>query len=280
MRSAFSYYGGKSRLANKIIEFIPNHISYIEPFCGAASVLFGKNFINHSNYVEVLNDNNSYLINFYKVLIDKKEQLIVRLENTPYSREIFYESKEIWRNQKDYNDIDLAWSFFTHIEQAFGSKLNAGWGISRNYATNKSFHNKVIELNSIVDRLKNVYIENLDALDCINKWDIEGGFFYVDPPYVGTDCGHYSGYKEENFKELIYTLKHCKSSFILSSYENELLPNSWKKEYIEHECIINKKRIEDTKRLEVLSYVDRSKLIKSPKTKEYAKRFGELIRKV
>lgn len=280
MRSAFSYYGGKSKLATKIIPFIPNHNAYIEPFCGAASVLFAKEIINNNNYVEVINDKNGYLINFFRVLRNNKNDLIDKLKLTLYSRDEYYLAKEIWKNQDKYSDLDRAWSFFTHIEQSFASKLNAGWGISRNTSQSCAWNNKINNLDKIIERIKTIHIENLDAIECINKWDTEGGFLYLDPPYIDTDCGHYSDYTHAQYKELIYILKHCKSSFILSSYDNEYLPAKWKKEYFDHKCLTNNVNFQERERerIELICIVDRSKNIKNLKIKNYSQKFGEIIR--
>ena len=48
-------------------------------------------------------------------------------------------------------------------------------------------------------------------------------FHYCDPPYVGANQGHYGGYTQEHFNELLNTLSRIKGKFILSSYQNEEL---------------------------------------------------------
>lgn len=48
-------------------------------------------------------------------------------------------------------------------------------------------------------------------------------FHYIDPPYVGANQGHYGGYTQEHFEELLITLSQCKGKFLLSSYHNEAL---------------------------------------------------------
>ena len=62
MKTPISYYGGKQRLASTIIKLIPDHNLYCEPFCGGAAVFFQKEKSN----VEVINDTNKLLINFYR----------------------------------------------------------------------------------------------------------------------------------------------------------------------------------------------------------------------
>src|SRR5690606_23960632 len=53
--------------------------------------------------------------------------------------------------------------------------------------------------------------------------DGKAAFFYCDPPYVGSDCGHYDGYSQEDFEALLKTLSRIKGRFLLSSYPNPAL---------------------------------------------------------
>jgi len=58
------WIGGKRRLAKTILPLFPEHRCYVEPFAGAAALLFAK----EESSVEVLNDINGELINLYRVL--------------------------------------------------------------------------------------------------------------------------------------------------------------------------------------------------------------------
>ena len=70
MNSPISYIGGKSRLAETIIKMMPQHESYCEVFAGAAWVFFRK---EPSKY-ETINDLDSDLITFYRVLQNHLEE--------------------------------------------------------------------------------------------------------------------------------------------------------------------------------------------------------------
>jgi len=64
----------------------------------------------------------------------------------------------------------------------------------------------------------NVQLECADALYVIQSRDTINTFFYCDPPYYNSDCGHYNRYSEEDYENLLKLLAGIKGKFILSSY--------------------------------------------------------------
>ena len=63
IRSPFPWFGGKGNLKikNKLLELIPPHSRYIEPFASGASVLLSKT----ESEVEVYNDVNRGVVNLF-----------------------------------------------------------------------------------------------------------------------------------------------------------------------------------------------------------------------
>jgi DNA adenine methylase len=72
-------------------------------------------------------------------------------------------------------------------------------------------------------RLQRTQIECRDALRIIRSRDAHDSFFYCDPPYVGTDQGHYDGYTQEDFDALLKTLEAVDGRFLLSSFRDRSL---------------------------------------------------------
>ncbi len=103
----FPWLGGKTALAPRIIPYFPPHTLYVEPFGGAANVLLNKKPAK----VEVYNDANSMLVNFFQVLRDddRKAALMRKLECTLYAREEYALALELL---EDDDPVTRAWAFF------------------------------------------------------------------------------------------------------------------------------------------------------------------------
>ena len=68
MRTPITYYGGKQNLSERIVSMMPRHKIYCEPFFGGGAVFFAKPKAG----IEVINDKNDLLINFFKVCQSSK----------------------------------------------------------------------------------------------------------------------------------------------------------------------------------------------------------------
>ena len=229
MKPAFSYYGGKQRMAPKILPLIPKHTVYVEPFAGGAAVFFAKPWpgvTNTDNYREVLNDLDGRIVNFYKVLRDNPDALIRACCLTPYARE---EHTKIARQAVE-DDTEMARRWFVDIQQSFANKSRGGWGTGcygRNLAA--TWQGKCARLYACAERLHSVHIEHDDALKVIERWDSPQTFFYCDPPYPGADQGHYKGYSQQDLDALVSALDNAQGSFLLSCYANASPPSDWER---------------------------------------------------
>lgn len=268
MKPLISYYGGKQRIASKILPYFPSHTVYVEPFAGGSALLFAKPkpiVSNSRHYREVLNDKNDLLINLYRVAIEKREELELKIQATLYSQSDHRKATKITKNPTDYDDVSKAWAFYTNINQSFSGTLNSGWGTgvySENLAL--TWHNKKLQLPEILDRLKDVHIACEDAIRCIQRWDSPQTLFYCDPPYPNTEQGHYSGYTIDDFKLLCDTLDNIQGSYVLSNYPQKIEPQS-AQQRIEIEATMSAELMRkeddkqvDKKRTEVLWVCNRS----------------------
>jgi DNA adenine methylase len=221
MKTPITYYGGKQKLVNVILPLIPKHNLYCEPFCGGAAVFWAK----EKSYVEVINDMNGHVINFYRVMKNDFAILKYLISSTPHSRKVHREAEFILKNAEHFSDVKRAWAFWVQTNMSFGSRMFGGYAYERKSdKTIKRTVNKKLQFNkSLKSRLDLVDIECNDALTVIKGRDSEDTFFYVDPPYYNSDCGHYKGYTLEDYKGLLNALSSIKGKFLLSSYPSEIL---------------------------------------------------------
>jgi DNA adenine methylase len=78
----------------------------------------------------------------------------------------------------------------------------------------------------ITKRLKQLTVENLNAIDVIKKYDSPTTFFYVDPPYYEKEHYYTQAFGKHEHEELAQCLNTIQGEFALSYYDFEEL-NDW-----------------------------------------------------
>ena len=232
MKPPFSYYGGKQRLAKRIVKLLPPHTVYVEPYCGSGAVYFKKGLPpspNSSYYREVLNDTNGLIINFFRVMQNSalQTQLIERLQWTIYSQDDFRLAQKLCKNPSS-DVIEMAWAWFCNINWGVSHRDKSGFGYAVLSAESATTHyNAVDRLKAYKNRLQRTTVFNEDALRVIERFDSPQTVFYIDPPYPDTNQGAYGGFTQQDFEDLITVLKTCKGSIVLSCYDNKIIPSDW-----------------------------------------------------
>src|ERR1017187_50405 len=178
MVGPLSYIGGKNRLATKIISMLPEHITYVEPFAGGAQVLFHKPPSN----VEVLNDLDFDIVNFFRVCQWHSEELIRSLRYCLVSRKL-HESY-LATNPATLTDIQRAARFVYLQKNSFGGlilKQKFHYGVTQPSNYNLERIPEIIE--QAHRRLARVQIESLPYEQVLERYDRPTTVFYLDPPY-------------------------------------------------------------------------------------------------
>lgn len=221
MKTPISYYGGKQKLAATILKLIPTHTLYCEPFIGGAAIFFAK----EPSKVEVINDVNKELVNFYKTVQNDFVGLEKHIRITLHSRDLHRKANVIYGNPDMFSEIQRAWAVWVMSTQSFASMLDGSWGydIAKNTTTLKISNKRASFTEDYAIRLQNVQIECTDALRIIKARDTKDAFFYCDPPYYNSDMGHYDGYSIEDYEGLLKCLSKVKGKFLLSSYPSPIL---------------------------------------------------------
>src|ERR1022692_3679397 len=117
MIGPLSYIGGKNRLAAHIISLIPPHKTYVEAFAGGAQVFFHK----QPSRVEVLNDLDGEIVNFFRICREHYEELLRYFHFWVVSRQMFDLLKAT--DPATLTDIQRAARFMYLLKGSFASLI-------------------------------------------------------------------------------------------------------------------------------------------------------------
>ncbi|MCB9450159.1 MAG: DNA adenine methylase [Anaerolineaceae bacterium] len=222
MRSPIKWAGGKSRLRNQIINILPEHTCYVEPFCGAAWVLFGK----QPSPVEIINDIDGELINFFRVIKQRPEDFIHSFDLELISRQQYNDLAAL--NPENLNEIERAHRFYYLIMAGWGGELH--YPRFQTSITDGGHGNRLIgaiktlrqRIEPVHQRLSTIIIENLDWRECITRYDRPGVVMYIDPPYPGNGVNYAHNIRDwAEHEAMADVLAGTQSRWILSSYDTE-----------------------------------------------------------
>ena len=224
------WHGGKSYLASRIIEMMPSHVHYVEPFFGGGAVLFKKPVDLIEGHSEVINDLYGELITFWRVVQSAElfSEFERRISLTPFAKPVW----ELATQSKARDPIDVACNFFIRYRQS-------RQGLGRDFATmsrtrtRRGMNEQVSSWLSAIDgladaheRLSRVVIFCDDAASLISREDDQDTFFYCDPPYVSStrivDDAYSHEMTDEQHGRLLDTLGGISGRFLLSGYPNAL----------------------------------------------------------
>jgi len=184
-------------------------------------VFFTKDASPH----ELVNDINSLVVNFFRVLRDRTEEFQFTLEATPWSREEYDRSHELTGD-----DLEDARRFVTRVWQAHASDLakKTGWKNrgSKQRARGMSIRWQRVpaELAEIAYRLKDAEIENRPAIEVIRRFPTKDTLIYADPPYLmetRTQKLYSSEMTPDDHLEMLDALVAHPGPVVISGYESD-----------------------------------------------------------
>ena len=204
------YIGGKNRLATEIISLLPEHTTYVEPFAGGAQVLFHK----QPSRVEVINDLDFDIVNFFRVCQLHSEELVRYLRFTLVSRA--WHSLYAAEDADSLTDVQRAARFFYLQKNSFGGLVleqKFHYGVTHPSNYNPERIPEILEKTH--QRLQRVQIESLPYEQVLQKYDRPTTLFYVDPPYFGRRLYRHN-LGAEDFVILAEHLRKLRGNFVLS----------------------------------------------------------------
>lgn len=236
IHSPFRYAGGKYYARKLILDCIPSHTAYCEPFAGGGSIFFAKPKVAHN----VLNDMDQDLVLVYRTLRDYPEDLIAFLQTTIYpSKDSHIHYKNVFEPQ---TDIETAgrWYYLNRISYSgIMKKQNCFWGYGDKFSMRPENWPKAIRAASA--KLQSVAITNADFETSIDQAP-DGSFLFVDPPYFNADQdkfytvafdkadhGRLSDTLQRNSKRLSFLLTYddCAAIRALYGWSKEVDAKEW-----------------------------------------------------
>lgn len=210
MRGPLAYIGGKRAIAKKIIEIFPEHTTYVEAFAGGAQVFFRK----ERSEVEVLNDLDGEIVNFYRVCQQHYEELIRYFRFVVIGREWHELLKAT--DPKSLTDIQRAARFLYLLKNCFaGLVRNLNYKCSVTQAPSFNLERLPETIEDAHKRLQRVQIESLPYEDILKRFDRPTTLFYLDPPYYGRKLYNYN-LEPDDFRKMAELLAKLQGKFVLS----------------------------------------------------------------
>lgn len=224
MKAIMKYPGSKWRLAKWIINYFPEHHSYLEPFWGSGAIFFNKPRSN----IETVNDLDGNVVNLFEWIKRNPERLAHEIYFTPYSRKVY---EDAFATEPE-DSLERAVNFYIRLQMGHGFRINGekvGWkndvqGRERAYAAKDwcELPNRIIET---AERLRGVQIECMPAVELIKRFNYSNVLIYADPPYMlGTRHGKQYRFEmdDQDHEELLDVLLAHKGPVLLSGYDSPL----------------------------------------------------------
>jgi len=247
INSPFRYAGGKFYARKLIIEQIPLHSNYIEPFAGGGSIFFAKSKVQ-DNW---LNDKDDELINTYLFIRDKPEELIKSLEGIKAKKELHHYYKNEFK-PKSPLERAKRWYYLNRTSYSgIMNMKNCYWGYGEKYSMRPENWGRNIRRTSL--KLQDVKITKLDFEEVITNAP-DNSFLFIDPPYYNADQDKfYTHYftLEDHIRLRDILKKHSDRIKFLITYDNspEVIElYKWALNHLEREWNYTISRTDDQKK--------------------------------
>ena len=242
---SFRWYGSKGNMMPSLIPLFPHHDRYVSVFGGSGADISGK----PRSRVEVYNDLNCDLVNFYAVLrsVSDRRTLQHWLEHTPICRTQFEECAAIVAEGGGI-PVRRAWAFFYCLTFAFAGRdpalaKSGAFAPSLLNRQPAKWRNVREHIDGAARRYREVLLENMSWDALLDKYDADQTLFYLDPPYVKTTRQSPTVYRHEmsdaQHVTLLERLQFVKARVMLSGYDCALYQEylgAWRRVAFQVKC--------------------------------------------
>jgi DNA adenine methylase len=227
VNTPFGYFGSKNKIAQQLCSKLPLHMCWVEAFCGSAALTLAKK----KAAIEVINDIDGEIVNVFKQIRTKQEELCRLIALTPYAKD---ELENARKTDNTDNELERARKFLVQAMMAvngvFG-KEKGGFSYSQSYSRNERdarvnrWYNLPDRLAVVVERLRDVRVDNRDGIELLEMFlKRPATLMYIDPPYLGDRTqGYTNDANDEEFHlNLLKTAHQAHCMIFISGYDNEL----------------------------------------------------------
>jgi DNA adenine methylase len=223
--SPFRYPGGKTRLANKLLEVIEKNftrdeqIILVEPYAGGAGASLALLFANKVDKI-IINDLDNSIHAFWSVAVSDTDYLIKKIKRTEVTIDEWRKQKTIFLSTKNRRKLAFATLFLNRTNRSGimtggpigGVEQSGKWKIDARF-TKKTI---IDRLEKIKEFRKKIEVTNFDGIVLLKKLekrkDSKQLFIFLDPPYFQKGqslyLNHYNNKDHENLSAFLQ-----KSSF-------------------------------------------------------------------
>ena len=220
----FAYFGGKTNLADRIVDLLPAHGHYVEPFAGSLAVLLAK----PRSRMETVNDLDGHLMTFWRVLRDQPDDLARVMDLTPHSRAEHQAAYDLDGAPDDLERVRRVWVLLT--QGRHGRMAPTGWSYIAKPSVGLSRPGYLAAYTARIPacaaRLHGVSLECRPALELVADYgQHDDVLLYCDPPYLGsTRAASYAHemVSDADHEELAGALHGCQAAVVLSGYPSPL----------------------------------------------------------
>lgn len=225
--SPLRYPGGKHRVVERILSFVPSNFSeYREPFLGGGSVFIAlKQMFPQARYK--VGDLNRDLCSFWITLRDNPKQLIDRIEDIRTTsrdgRELY---QKLTRPAHPSSPFQQAVRFFVLNRITYSGTIDSG-GYSAESFEKRFTASSVAKLDPLSKLLQGVVIVN----ESYQQLLLEPGddvFIYLDPPYWKSRKSELYGkngnlHKFFDHKRFADDVRRCKHRWLMTCDDSETM---------------------------------------------------------
>jgi DNA adenine methylase len=215
------YPGSKWTLAKWIISLMPPHQTYCEPFFGSGAVLFSK----ERSKLETINDIDEEIVNLFRIIRERPDELAHAIRWTPHAREEYYGSYH-----PTTDDLERARRLVVRLWQGRGGKTSHRTGWRSMIECNGPMPGKEWlrfpeKIQVAAERLQGVQIECQPATQLLQRYAKPNVLIYADPPYMHstrTTTSYRHEMTDQDHVEMLDLLDNHPGGVLLSGYDNDL----------------------------------------------------------